>query len=638
MSKFYISIRIALLCGALLLTAKACLGQTVADTLRLPQIEVTATRIQQPRKLQPVHVDVIDSTRLSLAKNENIGQLLSMESALFIKSNGPGALSDASQQGLSPEQIQVLWNGIPINHPMLGETNLSLLPTNFFSNVQVSSGLPSSDFGGGLSGGLYLKSNFSKSNDLSISQSAGSFGRFHSGLQASAYENQWNVSLHSQYLNDENDYKFFNRADQQVERRQHNHQTQKNVIASAGYEDGKNQIKTTIWYDDSQNQLPGSVLSNSRQRQDDRTLRWLTRYQTNVGKAQITAKNYLDRVVLNYFEPSNNVQSYSTSRRWLASTSIRYPASRHVKIKGEIRGGLTGVQTNNYAGTKSRAHFSVLVNPDISVLGNRLRIYPAVRLDSYSDFGNVISPSLGLNYALISNKLYLRGQLSRNFNPPTFNDLYWVPGGNPDLKPERSKNAQAGVVAVLSTGILHRVEVTGFYDRVHNGIRWYPNNKGTYTPSNIQDISSKGIKLNTVSNFQPGGGIYLQFRQTGIWNRAEINRQRFPGDQAVGNQMRYVPEWRYKAGLMVRKSFLSALAQYRWVGRRYVTESESISNSLDPYQKVDLSLQARQHWLGITFTGNLQVNNLLNANYEIIQWYAMPRRNFQFTLTATYNF
>jgi iron complex outermembrane receptor protein len=610
----------------------------LSDTVRLPEIEVTATRIQQPMEFQPVQIDIIDSVHLALAKNRDIGQVLSMNSGLFIEDEGPGALADASQQGLSPEQIQVMWEGIPINHQMLGLTDLSLLPASFFSNIQASSGVPSSAYGGGLSGGIYLSSEFNKNNTFSISQSSGSFGRYHSGLQASVHQGRWSAALHGLYINDDNNYKYFNPAYGQVERRQHNHQEQKNMMASAGYNDGHNRIKTTLWYIGSENQLPGNVLvSRSRQRQDNKALRWLTSYHKYLGKAQITIKNYLDRVMLNYFDPSIDVKSFSTSKRWIGSADIKYPVSRHIKIKGEIRGSLSGVETNNYAGLKSRRQFSALLNPGFSLFNRRFHIYPAVRFDWYNDFGSVVSPSLGLNVALIRDKLYLRGQLSRNFNPPTFNELYWEPTGNPDLKPERSKNAEAGIVATLSNKIMQRVDISGFYNRVHNGFRWYPNDVGTFRPVNIQNILSRGIKLNTVSNFHPAS-FNLKFTQTGLLTRTEIVEPRFPGDEGVGNQMRYIPEWRYKAGLIIQKDFITALVHYRWVGRRYITETESIDNSLAPYQRVDVALQAQQHWLGMTFTGNLQLNNLLNSDYAIIQWYAMPRRNIQFTLTLTYHF
>lgn len=639
MTQFYIRFSAALLCSILFLVSNNSYGQTVADTLELEEIEVTATRIRQPLKLQPVDINVIDSTRLSFLRDKDIGNVLAMESNLFVKNNGPGLFSNASQRGLSPEQIQVLWEGIPINHSMLGLSDLSLLPSSFFSSVQVSSGVPSSSFGGGLSGGLYLNSDFKNSNQISLSQSAGSFGRYHSGLQAAVRQGNWNVSLRSKYSDADNDYKYFNRAFQRVEERDHNHHQQKHVMASAGYKKNGNRFDTKLWFSDSDNQIPGSILkTDSRSWQDDQAFRWLSSYETRVGAVDVTAKNYLDRVVLDYYDSEIDVESRSTTRQWLLSTELQYQPSAAAKIKGEISGGITGVETNNFSELKIRNRFSALVNPEFSLFDYRLKIYPALRFDSYSDFGNILSPSLGLNYELFYDKIYLRGQLSHDFNPPTFNALYWPQGGNPNLEPERSKSAEAGLVATFDNEFLNQVTIMGFYNRVHDGIRWYPDNTGTYSPSNIQEVSSKGVELSTESRYNLQSEIQFFFKQSGSLMRIEITEPRFEGDAGVDNQMRYVPQWMYKSSLQATRGFISALIHYRWVGRRYITDTEDITNSLDPYHKVDAALQAQQNWWGLTFTGNLQINNLLNADYEVIQWYAMPRRNFQFTLTATYNF
>ena len=629
----------AALFGIIILLPGYCYAQTIADTLLMPEVEVVASRIDQPLKLQPVDITLIDSTRLSFLQSENVGVVLSMESNLFVKNNGPGSFSNASQRGLSPEQIQVLWEGVPINHSMLGLSDLSLLPSSFFSSIQVSSGVPSSSFGGGLSGGLYLNSDFKKQNDISVSQAAGSYGNYQSGLQASVSEGRWNVSLRSLYADAENDYQYFNRAYQRVEERQHNRQQQKQVLASAEYETEDHSVATSIWFSDSENQVPGSILkTDSQSWQDDRALRWLSSYHTQAGEVELTAKNYLEYVRLDYFDSEIDVQSQSTTRRWLVSTEAEYRYSPAIKVKGEISGALTGVETNNYADLKSRRRISTLLNPEFTFLDYRLKLYPALRFDSYSDFGNVLSPSLGINYELVYDKLYLRGQLSRDFNPPTFNALYWPRGGDPDLKPERSESAEMGVVATFNKELLGRINLTGFYNRVHDGIRWYPDDTGTYSPSNIQEISSKGIEVSTESWFNLQNEVQFFYKQSGSLTRTEITEPRFEGDAGVGHQMRYVPQWMYKSSLQVTRGFLSALVYYRWVSRRYVTDTEDISNSLDPYHKIDAALQAHRTWQGITFTGNLQVNNIFNADYEVIQWYAMPRRNFQFTLTATYNF
>lgn len=639
MAKLYLRYFFALLFGGLFFIPCYSYGQLIADTLELDEIKVVATRISRPLSLQPTYVQVIDSTRISFAKNQNIGTLLAGASGLFIKSNGPGGLANASQRGLSSEQIQILWEGIPINHAMLGQTDLSLLPTSFFSGAQVSSGVPSSSFGGGLSGSLYLRSEFKRSNSVALSQSVGSYGQFVSGLNASVQQGDWNVALHNQYSDTENDYQYFNRAFKRTETRRNNRQQQKQIMASAGYEKGGSQFKSIIWLSDSDNQIPGSILNtNSRARQEDQTLRWLNTFETSFGNLQLNARNFLEQVELNYFDAAIDVNSLSTTRRWLASADVIYPVSTGLLLKGELSSGITGVETNNYSKLKVRQQFSGLLNPEISAAGKRLHLYPAVRFDSYSDFGNVLSPSLGLNYEIISDKLYLRGQFSRDFNPPTFNALYWAQGGNPGLEPERSNSAEAGVEVTLNKGWLYRANLTGFYTWVEDGIRWYPDANGTFSPSNVEELTSRGVEFSANSTIDVAKDLKITIDQSASYTRTEITEPRFAGDAAVGNQLRYVPKWMYKSSLQAHHKFISALVNYRWVSRRYITDTEFFANSLAPYHKVDLALRASQPWFGLNFTGNVQLNNVLNADYEIIQWYAQPHRNIQFTLTATYNF
>ena len=45
--------------------------------------------------------------------------------------------------------------------------------------------------------------------------------------------------------------------------------------------------------------------------------------------------------------------------------------------------------------------------------------------------------SAGLQFRLVDEKEYfLKANISRNSKIPTMNDMFWVPGGNPDLKNE----------------------------------------------------------------------------------------------------------------------------------------------------------------------------------------------------------
>ncbi len=66
------------------------------------------------------------------------------------------------------------------------------------------------------------------------------------------------------------------------------------------------------------------------------------------------------------------------------------------------------------------------------------------RRDDYSDFGAANTGYVGYGYQA-SSALKLVASASNAFNAPTFNDLFYPFGGNPALKPERSRSLEAGV-------------------------------------------------------------------------------------------------------------------------------------------------------------------------------------------------
>jgi len=67
-----------------------------------------------------------------------------------------------------------------------------------------------------------------------------------------------------------------------------------------------------------------------------------------------------------------------------------------------------------------------------------------LRRDDFSDFGVANTGYLGYGLAL-SDALKLIASASTAFNAPTFNDLFFPFGGNPDLKPEKTHSIEAGV-------------------------------------------------------------------------------------------------------------------------------------------------------------------------------------------------
>ena len=86
-------------------------------------------------RVSRISVEVIQAN-----KSRSLAELLSDNSAVYIKSLGQGALATASFRGSSPSQTRVNWNGINITPPMAGTFDFSQIPVFFIDNVDLIHG------------------------------------------------------------------------------------------------------------------------------------------------------------------------------------------------------------------------------------------------------------------------------------------------------------------------------------------------------------------------------------------------------------------------------------------------------------------------------------------------------------------
>lgn len=607
-------------------------GIQISDSLYLDEIIIRSTRIRESLRFQPVDVQLIDSLRLSVYRSMPVSAVLSRYSSLFIRDNGPGGVATLSQRGLSPGQTQVLWEGMPINSLSLGLADLSVIPAGLFGSVEVSPGTPSSAFGGGSLGGtVYLSSRQThRQNHVEFIQSAGAFETLNSQFRASYETGNLSGSVQAIYHTAENDFSYYNRATGRTENRAHNAGRSGHLTGNIHYQGRQSRIYSSFWYFNARDEIPGSILSGSSQAdQSNSGLRWLGGIEIPASGWIIDIRTFLERDHFRYVDPPTDIDSRFTRDRWLTNIDFRQAASGRLIWQGGFSGGLERVDTNNYAGEPLRRLAGLRLNPEIRIRDQKLRLTPAARADIYTGYGWVLSPSFGANWELFENHLYLRGLVSRDFNPPSFNDLYWVPGGNADLVPERSFKTEAGLLYYPQVDIFNSFSFTGYRIWLENGIYWFPDSEGTWTPSNIEEVDAYGLEARLNAGWQVKSADLL-WTLSADWRKSEIAMQRFPGDQAAGRQMRYVPEWSFRSDFSIRVALAVLHANYRWTGRRFITSDHT--SSLDEFQILDISAVVEQGFWGADWHLRISVNNLLNEQYEIIQWYPMPGRHLQFSI------
>ena len=123
-------------------------------------------------------------TSISLGESGSL-QDIGANSSLFFKNYGNGGLSTISLRGTSASHTNVLWNGIPVNSPTLGQSDYSVFPSFLIDNVTVLKGSTSSLFGSGSIGGTVVMDNsvLAKDSIASFYSSIGSFGQWNVGAK-----------------------------------------------------------------------------------------------------------------------------------------------------------------------------------------------------------------------------------------------------------------------------------------------------------------------------------------------------------------------------------------------------------------------------------------------------------------------
>lgn len=252
---------------------------------------------------------------------------------------------------------------------------------------------------------------------------------------------------------------------------------------------------------------------------------------------------------------------------------------------------------------------------------DRLHTQASVRNDNYTDYGNQTTGSLGLDLDLTDAwQIGVAG--NTGFRAPTFNDLYWPfevsdwgsYGGNPNLKPEKSKNLEAHIQYRSGTTSL---KATVFQNKVRNLI--VVNTVETapwFYETTIQNANRATIRGLSLSGEQT-------FGNTRLWANADLLDPRNDAPRAGdGSQLPQRARQVFHLGVEQRIQALKLGAEYQYTGNRYAALDNKVM--LGGYALVNLTA-------AYDFTKSLGVqvrwNNVLNKDYVLVDGFNTPGSN-----------
>ena len=618
-----------------------------------------------------VQKTVIDSTALHDNISLSMADVLDRSTSVFIKSYGRATESTAEFRGTSPCHTQVLWNGLNINSPMLGSFDFSTIPSFFVDDVNLYHGASSLNVtGGGLGGAVDMKSRPITEDGVGLQyiQGFGSYKTFDQFLRFNYSNGYWSTSTRVGYAKSDNDFTYTNH-DKKTDVKDENgnilysyHPKEKN---KSGYFDGLHVLQDLHYNDRHGNHVGLSA--------------WYTLTTRGLPFLSVDYKDDTDFTNEQKFNTLRSSLSYEhLNDNWTAGIRAGYSYQDVGYDYSTTRQGITSNITKsrsytNSAQTKAYAKWmpteNWTVEGNAEVCYNHVRSYDRspyhtgenykkgrwegnvslctrwrplrdfslsaiIREETYPE--NVLSPipAFFAEYTIFRPwDVTLKASVTRNYRYPSMNDMYFKPGGNPDLKPEKGFTYDGGMQ-------FHRynrkIDVSGsvsaFDSYIDNWIQWLPNQKGFWQPDNVKRVHSYGtecsLRIKLRLNHELTINVNGNYAYTASINKGDKTND---NDTSYGKQLCYIPL--HSANVSPELSWKSWTLTYKWnfYSERYTTtsnESEYITGVLKPYFMSDISLSKSFTWQWIYISVKAAVNNLLGSEYVTVLSHHIAPRNF----------
>lgn len=619
------------LCGAPPKLHGQSIGQDTSVTLSTIQVNSSSTRLSV---VGGINSDW-QSTQLEKLPINNLADLLHTEAGTYIKSYGLGSLATSSVRGGSAGHTLVLWNGLPIQSPMLGQLDLALLPVLTAESISFTKGGNAALWGSGAIGGVInmnSEADFSQQFSLQSGTGFGSFGHFQQDLKLAVGNNNLQSVTKFSHQQANNDFYYF-LADGLPERQQTNAELSQQFLGQDLYWkiNNQNHLAFHLWWQQSDRQIPPTNVQNrSEAHQDDLTTRFLVDYKHINNNGLWNIKTGFFDEHLNYFDDLILFESRSHFRTYLAEITGQWFWKKQELLIGnfhtQTRAWSAGYRENipneyktalfaswKYNGAKGNAQFSLRQE---MVDGTFVPIVPALGFDWY------FIPSLTL-----------KGKISRNYRLPTFNDRFWRPGGNPDLLPESGWSQELTLAhETKAKNLLFHLSLTAFNRNIDNWILWSLQEGQSYwSANNITKVWSRGLepRLSATVRFKKitfqwrGGYDYiLSTNQVALENPK----------MAVGDQLIYTPVHQAFGSFSIDWNKLHFAFQHNYTGA-----ADGINEPLEAFQIGNVRLQYTNLFKQYKGTLFLNINNIWDTDYLVVERRPMPGIHFQTGLNLFFN-
>lgn len=605
--------------------------------------EITVVRGQaaDTRLAIPSSNTRIDMSEINLVAGASLEKTISAEKGIFVKSyGGTNSLQTIALRGMTAEQTQVLFDGVPLNSLQLGSYNLSQFNQQNLQSVDIYRG-GNTIFGGtgAIGGTINLRPLLHRKDfGYQIMTEIGSFENHDLSARVDIPLGNYQQFVSINQSGGKNNFRAIeNDSNTQLQNRDFG----RHSAAYSGKFNFNSQWAVDGYFSTMQDQSgsprayinPQSEITNLARTENEQSLSKLKlTYQNGLGSAytQFYTKNewmsFNDPQIL---EDGEMLSSLHFNHEKGFQLRGRFLIYENLLLNGGIEASSQVIKSSEI-GEKDRERIAGYVHMDWQLFSGlqRLHLNGSIRVENYSDFGSVLLPSIGSTIQWDDLELYISA--GKNYRAPGFNDLYWQPGGNPDLKPEESVNTEVGFEYQRSFELI-AFSITGgvYLNRVDNQIKWQPQ-IDYWRPSNIARVLSRGIELEAqLSSVNKKHLLKINYH----YGQATKDKSEFAGDKTKGNQIPYIPAEQWHALLKSGYKFWSCGLKASANSFRYLTLQNDPEQILPSYITLDIWNTVDIDFLGQHATVSFTIENILDEYYQVMPGYPMPPRNFKIGIT-----
>ncbi len=555
----------------------------------------------------------IEVIKDSVLKNnfQSLGNLLQDQANLYFKQNGNGMVSSISLRGTNASQTGVFWNGIAINSSLNGQIDFNTLSANSFDEIEIRRGGGSVLLGSGAIGGAINLSDrviFEKKQSANLHMGLGSFQTYSTQFNGIVSNKNLYAKISFGASKSENDYPYFN-SNLRNENGEFQNYNINGTFAHAINDKNRIILNTSFFDNDRNTSRTLTAPSNAKLLNTDfrNLIEW--KYLGNRFSSSLKFA-YLYEKFTFIFDKSASNSSVGKSNNVIGKYDLTYYLNNKIFFNSGIEfenakadgDNITNVTQNDFTAYILFHHQPI----------KKLNYSFSIRKGASSIFDIPFIYALDAKYDLLNN-LKIKTAFSTNYRIPTFNDLYWEPGGNIDLRSEESKSAEIG----LEFSNEHfSFNVTSYFIKSRDLIQWRPVSGIFWQPQNIQDVSNYGIEFS--------GSVLKKFNQHQFKLKIFYDYTQSI-DEETNKDLIYVPNHKANTWLNYMYKNWNFAYNLQYTGKVYITTSNS--QSLDSYLLSNIDI-------GRSFLKNnnllvvFKINNLFDENYQSVAFRPMPNRNF----------